>query len=312
MVKTAIIFILFIALVIILVIIYFYLCSNNIKILDLTGDKILLDQYHLKIDKFEKSLRNWYPIGDDFFCIDHGVPKGRYYNFFERLGKMSAIICTNNQDTVVGTCFGILRDVPLTIKDPNKNTKVWYICDLKIDPKFRGNHIPFKMLLKCVPKALQSRKVYGISMDSTTSKNHICKLTNKFPFLKFKYGGKLVIYRVGYHTLQKIVPLIVKFRGPIRYTSLRGCKDLILKRSNQPMKLLHLQWAHLSKPDRYTVFDLKTLEDYKLYEYMFCVPLRDPLISELLKLGVFSDITATVVHRGMDRCDWKFVMTSDI
>ena len=69
-----------------------------------------------------------YPLGDDFFKIDHGVD---YFAFFDRLGKLNYyIMCDGEHVAAVGA--GVLRQVPyLQGKSPQE---AWYLCDLKVHP----------------------------------------------------------------------------------------------------------------------------------------------------------------------------------
>ena len=66
----------------------------------------LKKKYHYGIKEFEKKLSNWYPLGDDFFRIDHGK---NYYKFFERLGDMNFGVCLTDENKVIGTACAIKR-----------------------------------------------------------------------------------------------------------------------------------------------------------------------------------------------------------
>jgi hypothetical protein len=45
---------------------------------------------------------------------------------------------------------------------------------------------------------------------------------------------------------------------------------------------------------------------------MFCLPRGDDLITALAARGIEPSATATIVHRHLDRFDWRQLLTSDI
>ena len=120
--------------------------------------------------------------------------------------------------------------------------------------------------------------------------------------MNFNTGGTLMIYSFDYDTLLKALPVIQKYRGPITFLSLRGIKDLVLKSTNKPMELLHLQWGN--KPGFSTPMDG--------YTYMFCCINTDIIYHELFSKRITTDISATIIHTNMNDYDWTFIMTSDI
>ena len=68
------------------------------------------------------------------------------------------------------------------------------------------------------------------------------------------------------------------------------------------MKILHLQYG----------IENKIKYPKKNYIHMFCCLQNDPIYYELKSLNITTNITATIIHHGMDNCDWKFILTSDI
>jgi hypothetical protein len=294
MVKIKHVIIIFIILFIILCVCKFF--NSTTKIIELNDNNKLF--YHDKIVNFENKLSNWYPIGNDYFKIDHG---NNYYSFFERLGNMNMVVAVD-KDKVVGTGCGILRNIQLNT-NYTKNDLVWYICDLKIDPKYRGKHIPLKMLTNSFNKIIYSNKIYAITMDNKNKDNKILRLAKNIPIVKFKNAGKLMIYSVDYETLNKIIHILNKHRGPISYLSLNGTKDLTLKSNNEHLPILHLQWGNSKTNILYPIVG---------YTYMFCCPRNDPMYYELKNNYVKTNITATIIQHSMDNTDWKFILTSDI
>ena len=276
--------------------------------------------YNNELKDFESRLRQDYPLGNDSFRISHGPD---YYAFFKRLGKVY-MKGSFKDGELIGVGCGVLRKIKCnrekwdTAWDTVWDT-VWYMCDLKVTKKYRRRHIILKMLIQSMNKLSLSNKVYGISMNNNTD-NITLKLAKRIPFLNFKEGPQLMIYSLNYDKLIIALPIVKKYRGNISFLSLNGIKDLILKSTGEPMKLLHLQWTNDSENDseNYTgkgkdktntdnINDLK-----KDYTYMFCCPKNDPMYKELKKVNIETEISATIIHYNMDDCDWKFIMTSEI
>ena len=292
-----IIIIVIVLLILIGIIIYIIYQQNLIpgNIIELNdNNKQMLNS---KLKDFEIKLRHDYPLGDDYFNITHG---DNYYAFFERIGKIHMNLLIDN-DEIVGSGCGVLRDVKY---NNNKILATWYLCDLKIDPKYRGKHLPFKMLLSAKQKLNISDKIYGITMNKNNDENKVVKLSKKIPLLDFKSGCRLMIYSIDYHTLLKIKYIIEKHRGPISFLSLLNIKDLILKSTKAPLPLLHIQW------DTKNINNI--IEPISGYTYMFCCPMNDPLYIELTKNNITTNSSAEVIQHNMDDVDWKFILTSDI
>jgi len=102
------------------------------------------------------------------------------------------------------------------------------------------------------------------------------------------------------------MPILIKHRKYVSFTSLKGVKDLILKSTNKPLKLLHAAWNN----------NKENMEPIKGYIHMFCCHERDKLVRDIENIIIFDEnntkSTATIIQRGMDNCDWKFILTSDI
>lgn len=293
-----IIIIIIVAIIIIIVYIYFVYKQNLIpgEIVELNNNN--KSELNSKLKKFEEKLSHDYPLGYDYFKITHGE---NYYAFFERLGVIHMNLLIDNNE-IVGSGSGILRNIKY------KNDKIlptFYLCDLKIDPKYRGKHIPFQMLLSAKQKLNISNRIYGITMNKNDNKeNKVVKLSKKIPLLNFKSGGKLMIYSIDYDTLLKIKPIIEHHRGNISFLSLLNIKDLILKSTGSPLPLLHIQWQSN---------DINNIiEPIPGYTYMFCCHIDDPLYIDLINHNIITNTTAEIIHHNMDDVDWKFILTSDI
>lgn len=262
----------------------------------------------IKAAKFEKRLANRYPYGEDKFHIDHGE---NYFAFFERLGDLHYIAKIEPKGNIVGSVACILRKIkrwdPNNFHSPQKLTNVWYIGDLKLDPSYRNQRFPLKIFLRCgVPFWFKSNRVYAISMDSGSNPNRILKLAQKIPFGNFKNGGKLYIYSLNKTEIQNIHSILTLRFGSYHFVDLKGVKDLILESSGERMKIKHLVRDCYISP--------KSLESQECdsFTHMFCLHSSDSLIERLKGLGITTQTTATIIHRGMENTDWSFINTSEL
>lgn len=286
--------------VIIICIIVYYKLTSNINGPYSIDDEYMMELYHDKIKKFEKKMQHKYPLGNDYFTINHGKD---YYKFFNRIGELNMQICTDNDNNVIATGSGVLQNV--------NNSKVWYICDLKVDKKYRGNHISTKMLINTiVPSILKSNKCYGISMNNKINKNNIVNLARKINILNFTTAGSIYIYSLNYDEMKLAQPIIEKYFGSINYISLLGIKDLVLESTNKPLKLLHVN--HNTHNTYNNIKNKKIIKPAKDYTHMFCCHETNPMIRQLKKINITTDITASIIHHNMDNYDWNFIQTSEI
>ena len=286
-------YVIFIFIILLFLLVYFFMYKTiNIKIINRKN----INKYNNDFKLLEKRITNWYPLGDnDFFKIDHGP---NYFSFFNRLGsiKVATLFDKNN---LIGNLIGVLRKIPLD----NKYFKTWYLCDLKIDKKYRGDRLSFHIFTKIFKYLSICNSFYGISMDSQNG-NHMVKIVSKIPFITIK-SKKLLIYKLSYNDMIRVYPIIEKHRGPLSFLSLYKKKDLILKSNNKPMKLLHTQW---SPTGEYTGL----YKPIKNFEHMFCSPSNDPMSKELERIGITTNVTATIIYYNMNNINWNFILTSDI
>jgi len=279
--------------------------------------------YHDKLLEFEHKLSNFYPLGDDFFKIDHGK---NYFAFFERMGELNMQVYFDNASNIIASGAGVLKNIRTNFNNSDTNIKAWYICDLKVDPKFRQNRFPIKMLLKTfLLSYIKSNKCYAITMNQSSfdknnvyATNKIVRLANRIKIVNFafKFSGLLYIYSVDYDKMKTLHDVIKEKRGSISYLSLYGIKDLILQSTNKPLNILHVQYNTL-KNNNNTKKE-KNLDSYtylkpqKYCTHMFCCHENDELKTILDKLNIHTNVTASILQHGLNNCDWKFVQTSEI
>lgn len=262
--------------ILILLLIYFILDDGiHTRKLSINDNKI--------IKEFEKKMSHYYPLGKDEFRISHG---NNYFKFFDRIGYTHLQGCFY-KNKLIATACGVLRDT--------KYGKTWYICDLKVDEKYRGKMLTRRMLMKTWYNMFYSNRFYGISMNNDKD-NKIKQLIKKMPIINIKDAGTLHIYSMNYDEIIIALPIIKKYRKKASFVSLKGIKDLILKSNNEPLPLLHLEYHD------------NGLLPQEGSTHMFCCHESDPMFKEFNE----SNITATIVQYGMDNFDWDFIQTSEI
>lgn len=89
----------------------------------------------LQINNLKKSVD--YPLGEQYFNIDHGDD---YFAYYESIGIMH-YWCVLDKEKVIATICGMIK----TLKS---GKKAWYFCDLKVNEKYRKQGIARKLFRK--------------------------------------------------------------------------------------------------------------------------------------------------------------------
>lgn len=292
---------LFLAMIVCLIYLaYLFLYQYHIKLL--ISDKELF-QYHNKIKIFEKKMSQWYPLNStECFKIDHG---NNYYKFFKRMGKIYASIVLNKNDEIIGTFIGILRYI--------NNTKIWYLCDLKIDQKYRGNWIPYKILKKNFLLKSITNKFYAITMSN--KENKVIKISKKMANI---FGinikiEKLKIYMVSSQEMKNIRNILELIKGKLYFTNINKYKSLIIKSTTLPLKLYHVNFKKNNNNQK-ELESIETKENIdEDYLYMFCFHCEDQINNILESNNIKTNIFANVIHNiDFKVTDWDFIQTSEI
>lgn len=266
-----------------------------IRIIEITDN--LREEYNNKLLKFEQLFT--YPLGGDNFVINHGKD---YFKFFDLLGR-PYIMAIVDDEQLVGVAIIILRNID--ILNIGKLEPVWYICDLKIHPNYRGKFIIHKVFHFAIKKyGAISRKIYGISMNSNDlESNKLINLATRIPALKLKQEGMLLFFLINNTQLDQIITLLNQHYSKLGYCSLMSVKNLIMSSTSTPIPLIHLVPGGKSN----VVINRDDNNDF-----MFCVSLSNkPLIQELDQIKIQYVATASVISN-ITGCNWSFISSNEV
>ncbi len=254
--------------------------------------------FHSRIAGLEKGTS--YPLGEDRFEIDHGED---YFAFFTRLGQLHYYVVLDG-DRVVAVAAAVLRCVPPTRH--KKLEQVWYLCDLKVHPEYRGRYLPTAIFAHAFPKLYPiTTRAYAISMDADTKRpNPVARMLSRFSLAPMSVATRLGIVSLDANRMRKVEPILRDHFGCVSYLSLAGKKDIILQSTRSAMPLLHVQFGPCAEHGQ-----PEPLDDYV---HMFCVSMNHPLFEVLGHQAIYPSATATVVQHRMEKWDWDFILTSDI
>jgi GNAT superfamily N-acetyltransferase len=244
-----------------------------------------------------------YPYGEDRFRLDHGDD---YYAFFDRLGEVNAFAFLDGED-IIGMGVAVLREVPFRSGGPKRSA--WYLCDAKVHPDHRGQNLSLRAVgQQFLRHYLRCGSAYGISMNpGDGSENGVVRhaMRNRmYKLARFDIGGILALYSLDADAMRRLEPLVIRHRGPSSYLSLEGKKDLVMESTRARLPLLHVQFGPCAEPG--------VPEPLEGHTHMFAALVDDPLSHALEAEGVAPSATATIVAHRMRKCDWQFVLTSDI
>lgn len=262
--------------------------------LDHTNLKVYLPQIN------EIELQSIYPLGDDFFTIDHGTD---YFEFFNRLGKYRYYIWQEKNRVLAVACI-VLRKVPLVPSGQLRPS--WYMCDLKVHTEFRGKRIPLRMLTHILWRNyLKCARGYAVSMNPASGvQNRMARIASNFRWASIQNSSQLLLWSLDEKTMRSIQPIIEDYRGPISYLSLLGIKNIVLSRTQTPLPILHVQFGPLASAG--------TPNPDPAATHMFCAPQHDALSHKLYSLGIKPSSSATILNHRMPKADWTWLLTSDI
>lgn len=249
-----------------------------------------------------------YPLGADSFQLDHGPD---YFAFLDRLGEEVDYRVALEGDELVAVGAGILRNVPL--RAGGSTVRAWYGADLKVHPQHRGRRIPLRLLARAFPwNYLRCPRGYGISMDPGDGRaNPVVRLLGRWRWSPFRCATTLGLWSLDRDQARAALPIVEARRGRLRWRSLAGVKDLVLTSTGARLPLLHLEWVTGAAPGARDP-STTVAEPQADHTHMLCAPRDDPLAVDLQARGLAPSARASVIAHGLQGCDWRFVLTSEI
>jgi hypothetical protein len=262
----------------------------NFKFFRITRDNI--HQWQQQLEQLERAFS--YPLGSDSFTIDHGSD---YLRFFERVGRAHIFACAH-QDRLAAVGAGVI----------SHRLGAWYLCDVKVHPDFRGNRLPLKLFrryfLGCY---LKSQRGYALTMEDQGGRtNPITKIMESLPWTPLKRGCRILFFYEDLERTLSAIKIMQATRPGIRFSTLQGIKDLVLKSSGQPIKLLHMEWGkdtdqniHLREPQQGSL-------------HMWAIQDDSPLIAQLAGENIMPQASGHIFHHRLQSVDWNMLRTSEL
>lgn len=279
----------------------------NVILLDLNK---LPPGFEEKLKAFEAYFS--YPFSDTRrFRIEHGKA-GDYFAFFKQLGTVRYYAATDKRSgEIAAVGCGILT--MLKTYD-GKSTNAWYICDLKVGEKFRGNHLPLMLVQKAAWRIFQCPRCFCICMNPPQGEPKAAKIWRSHGpisgFTQIMNFYTLTCDEVLLH--ENKIETLLREKGYLSgdrhliFKSTEGMKDYRIfgedPKSTDSWLLVHAQ------PGDKTPFIPESGKTYMI-NAMAGTPL-DTGLSALL--GKKASSTAQVVSYGMKNVDFNFLTSNRV
>lgn len=304
-----------------------FVSDFDISTIHTTSSQNSTDHLSLELQKFESTFN--YSFSDtEQFRIEHGK-HGNYFSFFNKLGQPYFFIARSkhnkqvtktigNETILIKQKAGEIAAVGCSVLRKIKNKHgiakdVWYICDLKVDEKYQGEHLPLKITQQVgLKRFLQCPRGFGICMNPPNGQPKAAKIfKNHGPFFGLE-TNILNLYTLTYDQVIKLEQFIkhalVKYgymhqHQKLLYVSTTGFKDYIIfdTHSSRPWNLLHI------KPDDQSSNSASPQENGL---HMICAVKNSSLDIAFKQLMGDPSSTAQIISLGMKNFDFNF-LTSD-
>ncbi len=282
-----------------------------------------------QLQEFESAFI--YPFShDEEFTIKHGVD-GDYFQFFKQLGTPYYYVATSTKNKIVKKIIegqevmvqqqageiaaagcAVLRSLTTT---SGKAIKAWYICDLKVNEKYRYEHLPTAIVKKvALARFIQCPRGFAICMNPATGDPKAASIFKKHGPIKGIDTQILNLYTLSAQQVRQYHDHIqasfarhgyMKEDQKLAYRSTNGAKDYeIINHATDcryPWKLVHLT---PSADD-----DLDLQDDVV---YMVCAVDGTPLNNDFELLFGTPSSTAQIVSYGMHDVDFNLLTSNQI
>ncbi|MCB9920304.1 MAG: GNAT family N-acetyltransferase [Planctomycetes bacterium] len=247
-------------------------------------------EWNGELTAFERQFR--YPLGDDYFRIDHGT---RYLAFFEILGVPRLFVAMDDE-RLVGVLVAVRRELEIH----GRSHVADYLGDLKVVAD-RKQGITSRRLLRAYDETSRNSCAYGVSMDPHSGPNRVAHALASLPDVEV--AARLALFSLDFDAITRIEAECIRALGKVLWIDHAGRKDIVLERTGRPMPLLHLRRGSGSRGD--------AGGPRPGHVHMICLPDSHTFVTRLRALG-FEPATASVLARNCPWDDWSFVSSSDI
>lgn len=264
-----------------------------IKIVEITNN--LREDYNSQLLSFEKYFT--YSFGNDSFSINHG---SNYFRFFDLLGT-PYILVIKDKECIIGVTVLVLRNID--VLNNGQLEPIWYICDLKIHPDYRGKGIIQQISNFATSNYSKlATKIYGISMNSSSDKvNRVIFLAKHLTNIDLTYQETLIFYLLNKNQLNNSRNLLMRYFSEYGYFSLNQIKDLVMMSTEKSLPLIHLVPKNKSN----------ITEEVEDVDYMLCLPSSNTLKNEFAQIGIIPTTTASIISNYTE-ANWNFILSNEI
>lgn len=221
-----------------------------------------------KLQEFESSFT--YPFSEtEEFRIEHGAD-GDYFAFFKSLGTPYYYVATCKRDytaskvvdgkaiTIEHKAGEIAAAICLVLRKMKSNNgqevEAWYICDLKVNPRYQNEHIPLKLTQACgLARFYQCGRGYAICMNPPAGDPKAARIAKKHGPIKGVRTTTLNLYTLTADQMNSSLGNIreslishgyIAPEDHLSCISTQGTKDYTIftpsKTDHRPWNLLHL------------------------------------------------------------------------
>ncbi len=281
-----------------------------------------------QLQKFESSFI--YPFSsNEEFTIKHGI-KGDYFSFFKKLGEPYYYVVTSKTDRDVkkivngkhvivkqkeGEVAAAVCCVLRNIKDrTGKHQEAWYICDLKVNEKYQGEHLPMIITQKIAfSRFKQCPRGFAICMNPTVGDPKAARIFKKHGPIMGINTQTLNLYTLSGQQVkqhQDNIQIILVKHGYMKsnmklgVVSTSGRKDYeIINKTTGEVRSWNLQ--HI----------VPSTNEFTLQEdanYMICSVEGSKLDNDFKKILGLPSSTAQILSYGMNGFDFNFLTSAEI
>lgn len=273
-----------------------------------------------------------YPFSEaEEFRIKHGV-NGNYFSFFETLGKPyyyvaiakknkkifkningKKVLISQKKGEIAAAICCVLEDVK-TYK--GEDLRAWYICDLKVNQRYQGEHLPTLMAKKIsFWRYLQCQRGFAICMNPVVGEPKAASIFKKHGSYKGMDEKKLNLYTLSAEQVEQQSACIkealvkhgyMKVNQQLDFVSTHGLKDYEIR--NKETHATHSWNLFHIRPGRPK--EVRSLSSEATY--MICAIEGTALDDDFKKYLGFPSSTAQLISYGMKDVDFNYLASNQI